>query len=210
MMCTMQKQKEHGMGKRVRTPEQKAIIAERSRQPENKARKVELDRERYANRTPEQKARYAERARQPEQKAHIAELARERLANRTPEQIESDKARKKEYDKDPVNKARRKEYYKDYNSDPINKARQRLLAAESDHLRKYGVGLQETIDKYGNICNCCGINCKSTQPLHTDHCHKTGAIRGRICSESNLAIGALGDTVEGLEQAIKYLRGNHG
>jgi len=141
----MQKQKVHGMGKRVRTPEQKA---------------------------------------------RESELARERRANRTPEQVESDKARLKKY-----------------KSDPRNKERLKLYNAEWAHLKLYGVGLQETIDKFGTICNCCGINCKSTQPLHTDHCHETGVIRGRICWEVNVSLGKLGETTEGLEQAIKYLRG---
>jgi len=180
----MQKQKVHGMTKQVRTPEQKARINE-------------LQRERRANLTPEQKARESELRNQPEKKARKAELDRERRANRTPEQVSADKAREKEYKKD-------------YYSDPINKERMKLLMAESDHLRKYGVGLQETKYKYGTICNCCGTDCKSTQPLVTDHCHDTDDIRGRICSEYNLGIGLCGDTVEGLERAIKYLRGNHG
>jgi len=181
--------------------------------PEQKARRAELARERRANRTPEQKARSNELDKErhanktPEQRVCSNEGARKRSANRTPEQVAVDKAKRKEYYTDPVNKAKRKEYNKDYHSDPINKARQKLLMAESDHLRLYGFGLQETIDKFGTICNCCGYDCKSTQPLHTDHCHETGVIRGRICWEVNTSLGKLGDTVEGLERAIKYLRG---
>jgi len=153
--------------------------------PEQKARSKELARERRANLTPEQKARRAE-------------LARNQWAKRTPEQAAVCKAKRSAYYTDNKDKA------KAYSA--ANGNRQ----VELTHLRLYGVGLQETIDKFGTICNCCGTACKSTQPLHTDHCHETGVIRGRICGERNRAIGLCGDTVEGLEQAIKYLRGNHG
>jgi len=144
--------------------------------------------------TPEQKARTAELKREqranltPEQKARESEYHRERWAKRTPEQAAVRKAKMKEYS-------------------AANSDRQAELA----HLRLYGVGLQETIDKFGNICNCCGhIPGEGDRPLHTDHCHETGVLRGRLCGNCNRAIGILGDTVEGLEQAIKYLRGNHG
>lgn len=43
--------------------------------------------------------------------------------------------------------------------------------------------------------------------LRVDHCHETGRVRGLLCHLHNTGIGMLGDTVEGLEQAIKYLKG---
>jgi len=51
----------------------------------------------------------------------------------------------------------------------------------------------------------CGI-CESNKPLRIDHCHDTGLIRGLLCNACNVGLGGLGDTIEGLEKAIAYLR----
>jgi hypothetical protein len=52
-------------------------------------------------------------------------------------------------------------------------------------------------------CHCCG---KKTKNLVVDHCHNTGDYRGWLCRNCNQGIGKLGDTIEGLEQALTYLR----
>lgn len=49
--------------------------------------------------------------------------------------------------------------------------------------------------------------CKLHLTLAYDHCHKTGDIRGLLCSPCNRALGALGDSEEGLQRALTYLRG---
>ena len=41
-----------------------------------------------------------------------------------------------------------------------------------------------------------------------DHCHETNQFRGWICRNCNTGIGNLGDNVEGLENAIRYLKRN--
>lgn len=56
--------------------------------------------------------------------------------------------------------------------------------------------------------NCCLI-CKTPageHTLHIDHCHVSGKIRGLLCGKCNKALGLLGDNVEVLKAAIKYLR----
>ncbi len=45
----------------------------------------------------------------------------------------------------------------------------------------------------------------NAQVLHLDHCHETGAFRGWLCTKCNLALGALGDNIEGLRKALAYL-----
>ena len=40
-----------------------------------------------------------------------------------------------------------------------------------------------------------------------DHDHITGKVRGYICSGCNQAMGKMGDNIEGLDRAIKYLKG---
>jgi Recombination endonuclease VII len=57
---------------------------------------------------------------------------------------------------------------------------------------------------------CENLGCMSLLPykkaLNNDHDHSTGKFRGWLCSSCNTAIGKLGDTVEGLEAAISYLK----
>ena len=54
-------------------------------------------------------------------------------------------------------------------------------------------------------CACCK---DITEPskLFLDHDHQTYAFRGWVCRSCNSGIGSLGDTIEGLEKAITYLR----
>ena len=41
--------------------------------------------------------------------------------------------------------------------------------------------------------------------LHIDHNHATGKIRGLLCGTCNRGIGSLGDSVELLKAALRYL-----
>lgn len=41
--------------------------------------------------------------------------------------------------------------------------------------------------------------------FHVDHCHQTGQIRGILCHGCNVALGALGDDIEGLTRALRYV-----
>ena len=42
--------------------------------------------------------------------------------------------------------------------------------------------------------------------LHLDHDHETNEVRGILCAGCNVALGNLGDSIEGLERAIAYLK----
>lgn len=55
-------------------------------------------------------------------------------------------------------------------------------------------------------CDCCGAE----EALLLDHCHKTLKFRGWICNGCNVGIGHLGDTVEGLNNAVEYLKKHYG
>ena len=55
-------------------------------------------------------------------------------------------------------------------------------------------------------CQCCG----RIDKLHLDHCHNTGAYRGFTCKNCNVGFGHLGDSVEGLERALQYLKKANG
>jgi len=58
----------------------------------------------------------------------------------------------------------------------------------------------------------CAI-CKKKRPqnqrnLAVDHCHKSGKIRGLLCSRCNIGLGIFGDKVDLLQSAIDYLMQN--
>ena len=79
------------------------------------------------------------------------------------------------------------------------------------HLAKYGLTPDQYDDRLKSQNGCCAI-CKSNSPKTSrikhfcvDHCHKTGKIRGLLCSKCNRAIGLLEDSVEFLQTAIGYL-----
>lgn len=42
---------------------------------------------------------------------------------------------------------------------------------------------------------------------NVDHDHKTGLMRGILCSACNSGLGLLGDTLESLQRAVRYLGG---
>ena len=50
----------------------------------------------------------------------------------------------------------------------------------------------------------CAI-CKTRDPAHVDHDHKTGLVRGVLCFNCNRGLGKLGDDVGLLRKALDYL-----
>lgn len=80
-------------------------------------------------------------------------------------------------------------------------------------IREFGI----TLDDYNNILleqnNVCYI-CKNpelnrkTKTLSVDHCHKSGNVRGLLCSNCNLGLGNFQDNIEYLKTAIEYLLKN--
>ena len=81
---------------------------------------------------------------------------------------------------------------------------------DKDLQRKYGITLVQyssLLLKQSYRCAICGTK----DPLGpsgefvVDHCHGTGKIRGLLCNHCNTGLGKLGDTVESLNKAIRYL-----
>jgi hypothetical protein len=59
----------------------------------------------------------------------------------------------------------------------------------------------------------CAI-CKTSQfklktKLAVDHCHKTGKVRGLLCSSCNCALGLLKDNKHVIQEALKYLKNSY-
>jgi len=51
--------------------------------------------------------------------------------------------------------------------------------------------------------------CKKYCLLNTDHDHKTGEFRGRLCHDCNLVLGHVEDSTERLKALIVYLEERH-
>ena len=65
-----------------------------------------------------------------------------------------------------------------------------------------------TAPSKSKVCDCCGIDPKERTLgiLLMDHDHETGAFRGWICDLCNVGIGKLGDNLEGVMNAVNYLK----
>lgn len=70
---------------------------------------------------------------------------------------------------------------------------------------KYGLNkndYEKILSAQKSLCAICGRK----EKLVIDHCHKTGKFRGLLCSTCNQGLGKLGDSVQGLKKALKYLQ----
>ena len=88
---------------------------------------------------------------------------------------------------------------KSYDSSPDRKNKKLI--------RKYGITLDEYTNMKAEQNSLCLICCKD-KPLHVDHCHKTGVVRGLLCGSCNRAIGLLKDNPKTILSAAKYIANN--
>lgn len=77
-------------------------------------------------------------------------------------------------------------------------------------LKKFGVTLKETeqlLAKQGGLCAICRrpINDSRGFSPHVDHDHITGEVRGILCFNCNVGMGAFGDDADRLRAAAEYL-----
>lgn len=137
--------------------------------------------------TEEQRAKERERKRiQRAKYPHYREYAREnqRKKREDPEFLEMHRNREKQRRTD----------------DPLYTRRQMLR-------RQYGMTLEEyesMAQEQGGVCKiCCGP--PTSRGLVVDHCHKTGKVRGLLCSTCNTALGQFRDDLWTLYRAVSYL-----
>jgi len=83
------------------------------------------------------------------------------------------------------------------------------------HLRKYNLTIEgyNKISKNQNgLCAICGkeekVNRRGSTCLSIDHDHKTGEVRGLLCSRCNVALGLMNEDIKILKKAIIYLERN--
>jgi hypothetical protein len=100
-----------------------------------------------------------------------------------------------------------KEYKKEY----FNKNKERIR--NNTLKNKFSITLvqyNEMFEKQGGLCAICKQKQEQIslryKNLAVDHNHKTGKIRGLLCSKCNKAIGLLNDDFSIVEAALNYLR----
>ena len=75
---------------------------------------------------------------------------------------------------------------------------------------RYGIDeafYQDLLDYGTGGCWCCGYRPgPGERKLHVDHDHSTKMIRGILCAHCNTGLGLFGDSVERLQQAIRYIQ----
>ncbi|WP_369388233.1 endonuclease VII domain-containing protein [Streptomyces sp. CG1] len=84
----------------------------------------------------------------------------------------------------------------------------KAVKGRQHHLkRNYGLTETERDAVIVSQRGLCAI-CLAAPPVHVDHCHKTGRVRGVLCFNCNSAIGKLGDNPDAVRRAAAYLEGN--
>ena len=107
------------------------------------------------------------------------------------------------------NKHKAKEYYEKVYKFKEDKNKTR----DNRFKRTYGISLddynQMLIDQKGCCLICEKHASELNKSLAIDHCHKTGKIRGLLCSRCNVGIGLLEEDLKIFENCIKYLKNAH-
>lgn len=126
-------------------------------------------------------------------------------------------ATEKKYRQRPEVRAKYLQYqasYRKVNATRVNLQIQEWIQAHPGiqreyNLQKFGLTPAEyeaQLVRQGSVCACCGSPPAAKRRLAVDHDHKTGRLRGLLCHRCNLGIGSLGDSIEGVERALAYLR----
>lgn len=85
--------------------------------------------------------------------------------------------------------------------------------------RVFGINLNdynEILKKQNNVCGICKNKevekhqSGKTRKLAVDHCHKSGKIRGLLCTSCNQGLGKFKDSIPILTESIKYLENYNG
>lgn len=96
-----------------------------------------------------------------------------------------------------------------------NWRRENPVGHRRNNLRRlYGITLEDytkLLRQQKGVCAICGepetrIVHNKLSALSVDHCHKTGLVRGLLCSSCNLVIGNANDSLDILQRAIIYLK----
>lgn len=80
------------------------------------------------------------------------------------------------------------------------------------NLKQFGLTLEQyglMFESQGGGCAICGGINPNGRRLSVDHCHRTGRIRGLLCSTCNTMLGHARDDVALLRKAINYIQNSN-
>ena len=124
------------------------------------------------------------------------------------------------------NKPKMVEYNRNYrliNKEKLSNQKKEYYRRNKDKIAQRGLlyKYKITSDDYSNMLNKQDGKCaicnrieksitknKKIKPLGVDHDHKTGKIRGLLCTNCNVGLGYFEDDPDILIKAIKYLKGD--
>jgi hypothetical protein len=123
----------------------------------------------------------------PEKKSYSKGLCRscyeKQLINNNPEFKQKQLLNSRNWNK--KNKEYKSKYDKEYRiKNPVDKDEKYYKSI----LRNLGITKEDylgLIKKSNNKCNICGKHPYENKRLHLDHCHKTGKVRGVLCTRCN-------------------------
>lgn len=154
----------------------------------------------------EQNARRRERRNRLSDEQREQARARRRIAAHQPHRrAKAAEDAKRRYQSDPE---RFKEAIRVWRKNNLELTRAQNKA--SRNRRKYNLSREDfdaMIRECNGFCPCCKTPFSlilGEQPC-VDHCHKTNAVRGVLCSRCNMAIGHAGDNPEILRACARYL-----
>jgi hypothetical protein len=90
-----------------------------------------------------------------------------------------------------------------------NSQKVKVQLRKSELKREYNITLEDYNLMFKQQNGCCAICNKHqselSKTLSVDHCHITGEVRGLLCNGCNRGMGMLGDNIQILKNAVKYL-----
>lgn len=99
-----------------------------------------------------------------------------------------------------------REYNKKYKKTHPEKFK---LGIKRNHLKQFGITVEDynkMFDKQNGCCAICGKHQSEFKiAFAVDHNHKTGKVRGLLCSRCNTMLGFASDNINILKAAINYL-----
>lgn len=102
-----------------------------------------------------------------------------------------------------------KRYFKKYSKNEAHRRRAYKYTLKN----RYGLTQEDYATLYNNQEGKCLVCFKvfpslleQRKGLVVDHCHSSNRVRGLLCTRCNVGMGQLGDNIEFLSNAIKYLK----
>lgn len=115
----------------------------------------------------------------------------------------------KEYQNNPENITRIKEYKKQYRENSDNQ----LKIREQIYQKSYGISLEEynrKLELQLGGCAICKQPCSTGKQLAVDHNHRTGKVRDLLCYRCNGVLGLIQEDEDILIEMIEYLKRHEG